>query len=311
MGARGIFHEIRESFFFIAYRRISHSFDGMIVASLSPLLRALTLVFCAFSLSSWYVPASAAERSRVLTFLEVTGFDVALDSIALSAGAAPEMLGLASEDFGKEWTRISGQVFDRDKMRGLALDILEDTLGDDALDHAQTFYSSALGQRLVAAENAAHKVEDDSVKQMAGQRIISDLVRAGSDRPALFQRMNRAIDAADFGVRAVQQIQFRFIMAASAAGVIDLQLDADGLRAWQEEQSAGLRMTLNASSIAASAYTYQGFTDEEVRAYVRALETPLMQEVYELLNAVQYEITANRFEELAYRMKELGQGEDI
>jgi hypothetical protein len=311
MGARGIFEEIRESFFFIACRGISHSFIRMTQQRIKPASAILSLFLAAFWLFSWAVVASAADRSRVAMFLEVTGFDVALDSIALSAGSAPQMLGLEAQDFGQQWTRMSEQVFDRSKMREQALDILEETLDDKALDHAQAFYASALGQRLVAAENAAHKVEDDEVKQMAGQRIISDLVRAGSDRIALFQRMNAAIDAADAGVRAVQQIQFRFIMAASAAGVIDLQLDADGLRAWQDQQAASLRMNLKASAIATSAYTYQGFSDEEVLSYVRALETPLMQEVYELLNAVQYEITADRYEQLAYRMKELGQSEDI
>ncbi|MBE1294881.1 MAG: DUF2059 domain-containing protein [Rhodobacteraceae bacterium] len=278
---------------------------------IKPASAILSLFLAAFWLFSWAVAASAADRSRVAMFLEVTGFDVALDSIALSAGSAPQMLGLEAQDFGQQWTRMSEQVFDRSKMREQALDILEETLDDKALEHAQAFYASALGQRLVAAENAAHKVEDDEVKQLAGQRIISDLVRAGSDRIALFQRMNAAIDAADAGVRAVQQIQFRFIMAASAAGGIDLQLDADGLRAWQDQQAASLRMNLKASAIATSAYTYQGFSDEEVLSYVRALETPLMQEVYELLNAVQYEITADRYEQLAYRMKELGQSEDI
>lgn len=311
MGARGIFEEIRESFFFIACRGISHSFIRMTQQRIKPASAILSLFLAAFWLFSWAVAASAADRSRVAMFLEVTGFDVALDSIALSAGSAPQMLGLEAQDFGQQWTRMSEQVFDRSKMREQALDILEETLDDKALDHAQAFYASALGQRLVAAENAAHKVEDDEVKQLAGQRIISDLVRAGSDRIALFQRMNAAIDAADAGVRAVQQIQFRFIMAASAAGVIDLQLDADGLRAWQDQQAASLRMNLKASAIATSAYTYQGFSDEEVLSYVRALETPLMQEVYELLNAVQYEITADRYEQLAYRMKELGQSEDI
>jgi hypothetical protein len=311
MGARGIFEEIRESFFFIACRGISHSFIRMTQQRIKPASAILSLFLAAFWLFSWAVVASAADRSRVAMFLEVTGFDVALDSIALSAGSAPQMLGLEAQDFGQQWTRMSEQVFDRSKMREQALDILEETLDDKALEHAQAFYASALGQRLVAAENAAHKVEDDEVKQLAGQRIISDLVRAGSDRIALFQRMNAAIDAADAGVRAVQQIQFRFIMAASAAGVIDLQLDADGLRAWQDQQAASLRMNLKASAIATSAYTYQGFSDEEVLSYVRALETPLMQEVYELLNAVQYEITADRYEQLAYRMKELGQSEDI
>jgi hypothetical protein len=72
-----------------------------------------------------------------------------------------------------------------------------------------------------------------------------------------------------------------------------------------------MRMSMRASNLAASAYTYQGFSDADRKLYVEALETPLMQRVYELLNAVQFEITANRFEELAFRMKELGQGEDI
>ena len=36
-----------------------------------------------------------------------------------------------------------------------------------------------------------------------------------------------------------------------------------------------------------------------------------MQEVYELLNAVQYEIMANRFEVLAAKMANLHPGQDI
>jgi hypothetical protein len=154
-------------------------------------------------------------------------------------------------------------------------------------------------------------VADDEVKQEAGSRIIADLVKSGSERLVLFQRMGRAIDAADTGVRAVQQIQFRFLMAATAAGVIDLELDADELRALLDSQADAMRLELQASGLASSAYTYQNFTDEELEKYVTALEQEKMQEVYELLNAVQYEITANRFEELARRLADLTPAQDI
>ncbi|WP_122073773.1 DUF2059 domain-containing protein [Pseudophaeobacter sp. EL27] len=260
---------------------------------------------------SLFTPAQAAERGKVEAFLEVTGFDVALDSIALSASDAPRMLGLSAGDFGSEWTRLSRAVFNQEKMRELALDILTETLEEEALSHAAAFYASDLGQRLVTAENASHLVAEGDTKQAAGERIIADLVKAGSKRVALYHRMSRAIDAAGSGLKSLQQIQFRFLMAANAAGVIELQLDAEGLRAFQRDQEAEMRIALRASNLAASAYTYQGFSEAEVEAYVEALETPLMQQVYELLNAVQFEITANRFEALAYRMKELGQGEDI
>ncbi|MFY0311087.1 DUF2059 domain-containing protein [Leisingera sp. D0M16] len=278
---------------------------------ITPIPAVLVRFLAVLCLAMAALPALAADRERVKTFLEVTGFDVALDSIALSASSAPEMLGFDTGAFGSQWTALSEEVFDTREMRGLALEILEKTLDDEALDHAAAFYASDLGKRLVRAENASHMVEDDEVKQLAGNRIISDLVKEGSERVAMYQRMGTAIDAAGTGVKALQQIQFRFLMAAAAAGVIELELDADGLRALMKEQEGDLRLSLQASSLAASAYTYQEFTDAEVQTYVEALEEAPMQRVYELLNAVQYEITANRFEELAHRMAELTPGQDI
>ena len=100
-------------------------------------------------------------------------------------------------------------------------------------------------------------------------------------------------------------------MAGGDAGVIDLDLDVAGLEALMKEQEGDLRLALQASALAGSAYTYQAFSDLELLDYVVALEQPLMQTVYELLNAVQYEITANRFELLASRLSELAIGQDI
>lgn len=264
-------------------------------------------------LASLLVPtnASGADRDRIETFLQITGFDVALDSIALSAGSAPDMLGMEPGDFGAAWVRLSHQVFDTEVMHDLALQILGETLDEAALAHASSFYASALGQRLVAAENAAHMIEEDDIVQQAGRRIVSGLVRDGSERVGILKRMGAAIDASDTGIVAVQQIQLRFLMAARDAGVIELDLGEDGLRALLKEQESDLRLALQASSLAGSAYTYQEFSDQELLDYVVALEHPIMQTVYDLLNAVQYEITANRFELLASRLSELAVGQDI
>ena len=57
-------------------------------------------------------PVSAADRDKVAAFLQVTGFDVALDSIAQSAGSAPQMLGIDANAFGTSWTRLAAEVFD-------------------------------------------------------------------------------------------------------------------------------------------------------------------------------------------------------
>jgi hypothetical protein len=296
------------------------AYDPPMTYSLSPALIPVTpspvravlaaMVLCVLATFGSSFAAQAADRDRIEAFLNVTGFDVALDSIALSAGAAPDMLGIDAQDFGSQWERLSGEVFDTDIMRGLALEILENTLTDDLLNHAAAFYATDLGQRLVVAENDSHMMEDAS-KEAEGKKIIADLVAEGSGRPQVFQRMNRAIDASGSSLRAIQEIQLRFLLAASAAGVIELQMDVDELRTMFKSQERELRRLLVKSAMAGAAYTYRDFSDDDLLAYVEALEEPEMKQVYALLNAVQYEVMANRFEVLAARMVELDPGRDI
>ncbi|WP_240336676.1 DUF2059 domain-containing protein [Tropicibacter sp. Alg240-R139] len=255
--------------------------------------------------------ADAADRDQIETFLTTTGFNVALDSIALTSSSAPTMLGLEPDAFGADWSRLTKQVFDTEQMHEMAVGILEQTLDGDVLDHAVEFYGSDLGQRLVAAENASHMVEDDALKQDQGRAIVAGLVRIGSSRVEVLNQMNLAISGAETALRALQEIQIRFLLAASAAGVVELRLDAEGLRAMMRENEGELRTALQKSALAGAAYTYQAFSDEEVEDYTTALEHPKMQEVYELLNAVQYEIMANRFEVLAQKMADLHPGQDI
>ena len=257
------------------------------------------------------IQAEAAGRERVQAFLQITGFDVALDSIALSARNAPMMLGMQAGDFGADWSRVAEQVFDRDTMRGIALDILEQTLTEEALAHAAEFYATPLGQRLVTVENASHLSEDAATREEIGRAAINQWVAEGSPRIGYLQRMNQAIDVADSGVKAVQEIQFRFLMAASNAGVLESEIDEGALRAVMAQNEADLRIRLKESGLISAAYTYRDISDDDLAAYADALEQPLMQEVYELLNAVQYEITAGRFEILAGKMAEMQPGQEL
>jgi hypothetical protein len=289
------------------------------MSTLAPLaqLRPVSTIFAVFltclAAMSALMPrsANAADRDQIEAFLTTTGFDVALDSIALTSSSAPTMLGMEPDAFGADWSRLTRQVFDTEQMHEMALGILEKTLDEDVLDHAVEFYGSDLGQRLVEAENASHMIEDDELKQEQGRAIVAGLVQISSPRVDVLNRMNLAISGTETALRALQEVQIRFLLAASAAGVVELRLDADGLRAMMRENEGNLRAALQQSALAGAAYTYQAFSDEEVEGYTEALENPKMQEVYELLNAVQYEIMANRFEVLAQKMADLHPGQDI
>ena len=253
----------------------------------------------------------AAERTRVEAFLNVTGFDVSLDSIRLSAESAPGLIGMDADDFGFQWTLMANEVFASDVMRELAVDILSETLSDELLDHAANFYATDLGARLVEVENSSHMTEDDELKSESGEAIIDGLIRIGSPRVEILKRMNSASDSAGTSIRAIQEVQVRFLMAAAGAGVIELQLDEPDLRELLKTNEPELRISLQTSALAGSAYTYQAFSDAEVESYTQALEHPDMKMVYNLMNAVQFEVMADRYEALALRMTNLKPSEDL
>ncbi|WP_439111187.1 DUF2059 domain-containing protein [Lentibacter sp.] len=251
-----------------------------------------------------------ADEGKLEAFLEVTGFDVALESMRVGATNAPQILGMEADDFGLRWTTLADEVFDPQDIRRDAKQLLGQALSNEMLDHAAAFYASDLGQRLVAVENAAHAVEDTPEDTLRGEALVADMVETGSARLGTFKRMNVAIDPENIGIKAAQEVQIRFLLAASDAGVIN-RIDEAVLRGLMEEQASEMALEIEAASLAGSARIYESFADEEVEAYAQALEHPLMQKVYELMNGVQYALMADRYEKLALRMAELSPSEEL
>lgn len=257
------------------------------------------------------VAAEAPSRDKLEEFLEVTGFDVALESIRLSADAAPQMLGLEADDFGSEWKRLVKEIFETGLMHDMALDMLEQTLSAELLTHAADFYASDLGARLVVAENSSHMIEEDGLKTESGSQIIEGLTRIGSPRVGILERLNIASGGEETSLRSIQDIQIRFLMAAAGAGVIELQMEEPDLREAMRAQQDELRAVLRQNALEGAAYTYQAFSDSEMTTYAEALEHPDMKRVYELMNAVQFEIMANRFEAVAERLRLMQPSQDL
>lgn len=267
---------------------------------------AMTLTAVSLSFSS----AAAADREDVRGFLETTGFDVAIESIAVGAGGAPAMLGLEGNDFGKAWTDLTEETFVPGDMVERALDLLEERLDQDLLEHAADFYGSDLGQRLVQAENLSH-MDDDELKQIAGRQLVAGMVEEGSPKLDYFQRMHVAIDPEGLGLKAIQAIQVRFLLAASRAGVIQMDLDEGMLWAQIEENESATRLAILEGAIAGAAYTYQGFSADELEAYTVALEDSRMQTVYQIMNAVHYQILSERMDVLAVNLEKLMPVEEL
>ena len=257
-----------------------------------------------FALVLAAVPAKSADLEKIANFMHVTGFDVSLESLRVSARDAPEMLGMDADDFGLSWTRLADRLFEPKALKHDALEILQQALTDDVLDHAAVFYASALGQRLVEAENDSH-FKDSTDKLAEGELLAAALIARGSPQPQYFQDMAKSIGSIGASIKSYREVQVRFLMAAMGAGLIDRRLDEPDLRAMLRLKDGDVREAIQQNLVASNAYTYQKFTDVEVKAYRDALATEKMMEVYRLMNAIHFTIMADRYEDMAIEMVQL------
>jgi hypothetical protein len=268
-------------------------------------MMAMRKILVAISLLFLMVmPAKAADRTKIAQFMAVTGFDVALESMRLSARDAPTMLGLDADDFGLSWSRLADRIFEPEALKNDALEILDNALTDDVLAHATHFYGSKLGQRLVTAENESHGLEFED-REAEGARLAQALSARGSPQPQYYLDMAESIGYVGATIKAYREVQVRFLMAASLAGLIDQRFDEVDLRAMLAQQDDEVRRAMAENLIVANAFTYRDFTDSEIEIYRDALAMPQMMEVYELMNAIHFTIMADRFERMALEMVNL------
>ncbi|MGY9022911.1 MAG: DUF2059 domain-containing protein [Rhodobacterales bacterium] len=249
-------------------------------------------------------PLYGADRDKIKAFMKVTGFDVSLESMRVSAGDAPAMLGMDSADFGRSWKLTADELFSPDSLKEDALDILQQALSDDVLLHASEFYASDLGRRLVTAENLSH-FEDSELKKQQGEILLVGLLNRASPQPQYFRDMAKDIGAIDSGIRSFREVQVRFIMAAMGSGLIEQRLDEPDLRNMLAKEDASIKEQMLKNIVIANSYTYRDFTDLEIAKYQGALSTDEMKEVYELMNAIHFAIMADRYERLAVEMVKL------
>jgi len=262
------------------------------------ILLAMSLLFCTV------MPVKSADRAQIAQFMAVTGFDVALESMRLSARDAPTMLGFDADDFGLSWSRLADRMFEPEALKSDALEILDKALTEDVLAHATGFYGSDLGQKLVTAENESHGLEFED-REVEGARLAQALAARGSPQPQYFLDMAESIGYVGATIKAYREVQVRFLMAASLAGLIDQRFDEVDLRAMLAQQDDEVRQAMTDNLIVANAFTYREFTDREMEIYRDALAMPQMMEVYELMNAIHFTIMADRFERMALEMVNL------
>lgn len=259
---------------------------------------------------AWATLAGAADRDTLLHFLEVTGFDVAITSMQQSAMDSPGITGDAPGEFGTQYTALAERVFDPDLMLNRAVDIMEAGMPEELVQHGIDFYASDLGKRLVEVENLSH-VTPDEERYAIGEEVLTKLLDEDPGRVEDYQAMMDAIGGIDASIRAVTEVQVRYLLAAIGAGTLELDYSEEELRQLIAAQEPDIRRNLAVYSMLGAAYTYRDMSDEDIRDYRVALEEPDMKQIYELLNAIQFEVMAERYEVLASELAGLSPEQEL
>ncbi|WP_421704277.1 hypothetical protein [Aliiroseovarius sp.] len=276
-------------------------------------LRKITTALLPLVVLTWGAAgaaAHAADRTQLREFLEVTGFDVAITSMQQGAMAGPALAGAAPDEFGSDWTRLAEVMFDPDNMIDRALDMMEAVMPDELVEHGIDFYGSELGKRLVAVENMSH-MEESEVKVEGGDALIAMLAADDPGRLKQLSALSLATGSTDSSIRAIIEVQVRYLMAASHAGIIRLRVDETDLRLMLQSQIDPMRAEVEKGAVRSAAWAYRDIPTEDLKAYTEALEDPTMREVYQVLNAVQFELMAECYERLAAALSDLHPQQDI
>jgi hypothetical protein len=137
------------------------------------------------------------------------------------------------------------------------------------------------------------------------------MTEANPDRLETFRALNAAIGSEETGQKAIVEIQLHFVMAAMAAGALPSGPSEDDLRALLAEQARAQAPRSEAYALISNAYTYRDIPDADLTAYLDALATDEMRQVYEILNGVQYQVMIERYELLGARLGDLKPQQDL
>jgi hypothetical protein len=172
------------------------------------------------------------------------------------------------------------------------------------------FYASDVGQRLVAAENQGHMTPSEQ-KFGEGTALVEAMIAASDPRIELFRALTDAVGSQEVSQRAVVEIQVRFLLAAASAGALPQGPDEAELRAILTAQAKASAAQTEFFGLVSNAYTYRDISTADLEAYLEALRTPDMRQVYEILNATQFQVMIERYEKLGARLSELAPQQDL
>ena len=241
--------------------------------------------------------AGRAELARLAELLRLDEIIAVMRQEGLDYGAdIAEALFPARAD--GQWASLVARIHDEERMRRQVMDGLADALEGGDLEPMIAFFSSPLGQEIIALELSARRaLLDPAVDEAAGARLEA-LRRAGDGRLELLRRFIEANDLIENNVAGTLNSDYAFYMGPIGGGAYDEPPDEEEILRDLAASEAEVRRDTEDWLYRFLNMAYSPLSDAELEAYIAFSLTPegqlLDQALFDAFNAM--------YDSLSYRL---------
>lgn len=272
------------------------------------LRRFVTLLFL------WLLPvpavaASTAEVDRLFAVLRMSDTVAIMREEGLIYGdeLAQEMFG---DPISGVWDGIVSEIHDADRMLSIMADRIAVEMDDADIPPVVTFFESPLGERILDLEIEARRTLLDPAMDDAGRAKVEQMYDAGEPRLDLIEDFITANDLIEMNVAGALNSNLAFYLGLFEGGGLDVTDEGETLAMiWAQEpevreQTVGWMTSYLVMS-------YDGLSDDELRAYIAFSETDAGRKINLSLFAAYADLFDRLSRELGFAAGRFMQGEDI
>ena len=233
-------------------------------------IRTTLLAPLALLAATTFANAQAARAEQSAALFDALGLPEMIaimreEGLAYGAEIAMDLLSTTTN---AKWDKTVSDIYDVDRMRGGAAAALDKALAGKDIDAMLAFFTSALGQEVIALETSARRALLDDVVDEAAKLAAGDALEADTPRSQLVTDFVAANDLIDTNVVGAMNANFAFYMGLQDGGAFDAELTEDQILADVNDQEPQIRQNTTEWVYGFLMLAYGPLSDAELQGYI-------------------------------------------
>ena len=214
--------------------------------------------------------AQAADAEKTAALFDALGLPEMIaimreEGLAYGEEIASDLLSDTTND---KWDETVSAIYDVDRMRGGTAAALEVALRGKDVDAMLDFFTTDLGQEIIALETSARRALLDDAVDTAAKQAAGDALAADTPRAQLVTDFVEANDLIDTNVVGAMNANFAFYMGLQDGGAFEAELTEDQILSDVTAQEQEIRQNTTEWVYGFLMLAYGPLSDDELQRYI-------------------------------------------